>query len=104
MSYSPQALDFFLPTGGSLPGEFTSYHEKAPMSLTSSPNDHAVFVPARQAYSHSASLGRRTTSFSPSSFSLRNRAVTLVQKVLASSQVTISTELRTPRHLAGFLP
>jgi hypothetical protein len=63
-----------------------------------------VAVPARQAYSHSASDGRRITSSSPSSFARRNSAVALRQKSVASSQLTISTELRRPFQRLGLLP
>jgi len=46
-----------LADGGSSPLELSLYHAYLPMSATSSPKDHAVVVPARQQYSHSASEG-----------------------------------------------
>src|SRR5262245_61110237 len=104
MSYRPNALGFFLPTGGSLPLAFPWYQAYSPRSATLSPKLYAVVVLARHAYSHSASLGRRMTSLALIRFSLRNRAVSLVQKVFASSQVIFSTELRGPFHRLGFLP
>src|SRR5262245_10552024 len=44
------------------------------------------------------------TSLSPISFCSRIRVVTFLQTSMASSQVTISTELRLPFHLLAFLP
>src|SRR5947209_13553172 len=104
MSYRPQGFAFFTPTGGSLPGAFFLYQEYSPRSATLSPNENAVVVPARQAYSHSASDGSRIVSFSPISLPRRSSFVRRSQNFIASSQVTISTELRGPSHFAGLLP
>ena len=53
-----------------------------------SPNENAVWLPARQAYSHSASVGRRyTRPARRSSGSADNR----LQNSTASSQLTLST-------------
>src|SRR4029453_1383173 len=104
MSYRPHGLGNFLPTGGSLPGEFGLYQGYLPSSFSSSPNDQGVVVPARGNHSHSPSAGRRMISSSPSSFSLRSSRVTASQNFLASLKSIISTELRGPFHLAGFSP
>src|ERR1043166_2124057 len=74
------------------------------MSATLSPNDQVVVVPARQAYSHSASDGSRIPSFGAINLRLRSSFVTFSQNSTASAQVTISTELRGPCHFAGLLP
>src|SRR5262245_26453399 len=104
MSYNPHAFGSFLPTGGSSPDEFSLYHEYFPSSFTLSPNDHAVVVPARQQYSHSASDGRRIRSVSLISFASRSRFVAFSQKALASSQLTRSMPLRRPWNFAGLWP
>src|SRR4051794_36762305 len=104
MSYRPQAFAFFLPTGGASPLAVALNHAWSFKSSSLSPKEYFALLPARQAYSHSASDGRRITSSSPSSFRLRNSSVALRQNSFASSQLTISTELRGPVHLLGFLP
>src|SRR5262245_4717582 len=104
MSYRPQALGFFLPTGGSSPFELALNQAKSFSSSALSPKPYTVVVPARQAYSHSASVGKRTPSSSPSSLRRRSSAVAWRQNSVASSQLTISTELRGPFHLLGLRP
>src|SRR5262245_58068497 len=104
MSYRPHGLAFFAPTGGSLPFEFALYQQNLPSSSSASPWDHLVFVPARHAYSHSASLGNRMVALSSSSFNCRSSCVAFLQNSFASAQLTISTAFRNPRHLLGFLP
>src|ERR1700676_2708833 len=104
MSNRPQGFAFLTPTGGSLPGAFFLYHEYSPSSSTLSPNENRVVVAARHAYSHSASDGSRIVSFSPISLRVRSFMVTRVQNSVSSAQLTISTELRGPCHLAGLLP
>src|SRR5580692_3652755 len=104
MSYRPQAFGFFLPTGGSSSLALPLNQANSFSSSALSPKEYFVLLPARQAYSHSASDGSRITSSSPSSFRFRSSSVALRQKSLASSQLTISTELRGPVHLLGFLP
>src|SRR5262245_43609504 len=101
MSYRPHGLARFSPTGGSKPFEFSLYQQYSPSLASSSPWDHAVVVPARQAYSHSASLAKRMTSLSVSSVASRMALVASAQKRFASSHVTISTALRRPFHLLG---
>src|SRR5215470_1185200 len=104
MSYSSQALGFFLPTGGSSPLELALYQAYSLRSSTLSPKEYAAVEPARQAYSHSASVGRRMTSSSLSNFALRSSSVAFLQNSPASVQLTISTELRGPFHLLGLRP
>src|SRR5262245_56023474 len=84
MSCRPHALAGYFPTFTALPMEGPSSAPLYGLSLkfaclvlSLSPNDVAVFVPARQAYSHWASVGRRNSqsfgsvpSFLPSSVSL----------------------------------
>src|SRR5438132_5473256 len=88
MSCSPQALAGYLPT---LAARFSDGPSSAPLYgfpwkfacllLSLSPNEVAVVVPARQAYSHCASVGRRNShsfgrvpDWRPSSVSLRQNA------------------------------
>src|SRR5437870_5354917 len=104
MSYRPQGLGIFLPTGGSCPLELALYQQYSVRSWRRLPNEYSVVVPARQAYSHSASLGRRIFSSSSSNFSLCISRVTALQKSSVSLQLTISMALRGPFHLLGFLP
>ena len=59
MSYSPQAFGFFSPTGCVIPPEFLLNHATSANPASSSPQYQRVVVPARQAYSHSASVGSR---------------------------------------------
>ena len=44
------------------------YHAYSPNEVSSSPKNHRVVVPARQAYSHSASVGSRYTGCPPAVF------------------------------------
>src|SRR5437762_6165251 len=104
MSYRPQGLDCFSPTGGSKPFELALYQQYLPRSSSASPCDQAVVVPAPQAYSHSASLGSRRVSLSFNNLSVRSSLVALAQNSFASAQLTTSTALRRPFHLLGFLP
>src|SRR5260370_18664863 len=75
-----------------------------PRSASLSPKEYLPVVPARQAYSHSASEDKRTTLSKARSRRFFNSRVILLQKRTASFQLTISTELRGPFHLLGFLP
>src|SRR5690242_16341049 len=104
MSYRPQELGFFAPTGGSFPAALPVNQPYSPSSLASSPNEYFVVVPARQQYSHSVSVGNRINSSPLISFCSRNSAVALWQNACASSYVNISTEFRFPFHLLGLLP
>src|SRR5262245_51996783 len=101
MSHSPHGFGFLTPTGGSLPLALPVNQAESPRTLASSPKEYAVVVPARQAYSHSASVGRRITSSSPSSLRRRSSSVTERQNSWASCQSTISTELRGPFQRLG---
>src|SRR5262245_6853505 len=74
------------------------------MAEASSPQEYFVVVPARAQYSHSSSVGRRISSPDSMSFASRIRAVAFLQKVVASSNESISTEFRFPFHLLGLLP
>ena len=59
MSYKPQALGFFMPTGWIADSALPWYQAYSPNLETSSPEHHWVVLPARHAYSHWASVGRR---------------------------------------------
>jgi len=59
MSWSPQALGLLAPTGRESFAAFLSNQAKASSAEASSPQKYLVDVPARHAYSHSASVGRR---------------------------------------------
>src|ERR1700678_397749 len=91
MSYRPQALGFLVRTGVVLGGP--------PVSLTSSlyfSLKQGLDVPTRAAYSHSASVGRRTvTPF------FRE---TIRQNSSISLKGTRSTGNRAPLLWEGFLP
>src|SRR4051794_38102050 len=104
MSYSPQALGFFLPTGGSLPLALPVKQANSGRAFASSPDEEAVVVAAPHAYSHSASDGRRMTSCGVSKLRLRSSTVALSQKAAASVQLTISTEFRGPFQRLGLRP
>src|SRR5438128_10341511 len=104
MSYRSHGLGFLAPTGGSLPLALPVNQAKCVNGAASSPKENAVVVPARQAYSHSASDGKRISSSSLSNFRRRSSSVTLRQKRFASCQSIISTELRGPFQRLGFLP
>src|SRR5688572_22281827 len=62
MSWSPHGFGIFVPTGCTRLREFSAYQPNALTSPSSSPNDQAVRVPARAAYSHSSSMGKRYPS------------------------------------------
>src|SRR5438552_1258318 len=101
MSYSPQALGLYFPTGavytwrssalivvqeGNL--RFALASATLPMAASpsgSSPLVNNDVVPARQAYSHSASIGRRYRSRPPSEFVIQ------AQNAVASFQLTLTT-------------
>src|SRR5262249_55489263 len=93
MSYKPNALGLYWPTGQVRfrYGPFTSVpYGVMPSQLacdpsSSLPNENAVVVPARHAHSHSASDGSENFPSRPRS------ALSFAQKAAASSQVTIST-------------
>src|SRR5262245_58613642 len=114
MSYSPHGLGFLAPTGGSLSlalpvcqayaSRSDALLPASPAFVAASPKLKAVVVPARQQYSHSASVGSRISSSLPMSCASRSLAVILRQNSRASFQSNISTELRGPFHLLGLAP
>src|SRR5260221_1764425 len=114
MSYSPQALGFLAPTGGSFPAALPVCQANSSSRLVwlvvspglaaLSPKLYAVFVPARQQYSHSASVGSRISSSIARSLAARSNRVIFLQKSCASSNENISAEFRGPCHLLGLLP
>src|SRR5262245_38350424 len=114
MSYRPHGFGLSAPTGGSLPAAFPvcqAYSFKvdavlptSAVRVASSPKLYAVVVPARQQYSHSASVGKRISSSVASSFSARSISVNFRQNSRASRQENISTELRDPFQRLGFRP
>ncbi len=74
MSNNPQGFGFFWPTGcgGAIPSaaEFAKTQACSPSSSSESPKYQIVSVPARQAYSHSSSVGSRYRSASRARFSV----------------------------------
>src|SRR5262249_12516105 len=98
MSYSPQALAGELPTlaarASDRPGSAPLYGRPlkfACLLLSWSPNEVAVVVPARQAYSHWASVGNRNSHSFGRSPDWRARIVSLWQKSSASAKLTLPT-------------
>ena len=95
MSYRPHSLARFLPTGCVWPSLLSRNH--AYCGSRSLPQLYRVLVPARHAYSHSASVGRRywkCVSISDS----------FAQKAVASSHDTVSTGRDGPMNSDGFSP
>jgi len=105
MSYKLHGLGFFIPTlwaycsRAALPGPaFISPfdngskskppHHAYEFSFDSSPNENAVVVPARHAYSHWASVGRRYSSSAFSFPDLRSKSVSFSQNSTASKYET----------------
>src|SRR5258708_265778 len=68
MSWSPHRFGFLVPTECNLLPEFPSNQAKSPSCFSSAPKDQGACLPARAAYSHSASLGRRQAWFSQNFF------------------------------------
>ncbi len=62
MSYRPKAFGFFWPTGCVRRPELPSYQAYSSRLAASSPNEYFIVLRARQAYSHSASVGSRYPS------------------------------------------
>src|SRR5262249_38556116 len=89
ISKSPQSFALSLATGCVLPPEFTRYQAYLASSASSLPKQYLVSpLPARQLYSHSASVGKR---YFVLSFSLNQ-----VQKSTAFCQVTNTTGWSSP--------
>src|SRR4029077_9189901 len=102
----PQGFGFFLPTFWYLKSEFLPHQQ---YSLTvfgseSSPKEYFVVVPARAAYSHSASVGRRTILPRSISLACCKSFAASSQNRSASSNETISTEFRAPFQRLGLFP
>src|SRR6185436_9862528 len=64
--------------------------------LSLSPNDVAVVVPARQAYSHCASVGNRNSQSFGSSPDCRASSVSFWQKASVSAKLTLPTGKSSP--------
>ncbi len=93
MSYRPHLLGSFIPTACVVLPLFSSNHSYLLSCETSSPKLWAVVVPARHAYSHSASVGNRYLR--PAACSAL-RADSFSQNSIASSQSIDSTGLCSP--------
>src|SRR5260370_25160795 len=114
MSNSRWAWGSLAPTGGSFPlalpvcqpysSSRLAFAPASPGFTALSPKLYAVVVPARQQYSHSASVGRRISSSFPRSFAWRRTAVIFLHSFHASPNQILSTEFRGPFHLLGFSP
>ena len=110
MSWSPQAFDGFWPTAWVAFPALSSYQPTSPISSQEAADERsfllfrAVVVPARQAYSHCASVGsvyRYPFGNRPADISL---AVNLSEKFSASRKLTESTGRSSPLKLEGFMP
>src|SRR5579862_5800729 len=99
MSYKPNALAFFKPTGCVVPLLFAPYQATESKSLSWSPELNRVRVPARHENSHCASVGKCT--FNALSLS---RSLSFAQNAVASFQETVSTGSWEPLKSLGFLP
>ena len=99
MSYSPQEFGFFPPTGWVLSPEFAAYQAYSPSSASLSPKECRVLLPARQAYSHWASVGN--ANFPPWAPTL---ALSFSRNCWQSSQLTFSTGFFGPLKWLGLLP
>src|SRR5574344_89477 len=96
MSYNSQALGSFCPTTPVLRPLFLLYQatrsrlgQLSTRLVSSRPLLSALVVPARQAYSHCASVGNAQRN--PSGNEEPRRSFTFSQKATASSQLTIVT-------------
>ena len=85
MSNNPQGFDLFWPTGygGSIPSaaEFAKIQACSPSSSSESPKYQIVSVPARQAYSHSSSVGSRYRPAPRARFSAATNPTALSQEM-----------------------
>src|SRR5262245_28408793 len=98
MSCSPQAFGGKLPTLAARPSDGPASAPLYGLPLTFaclllslSPNAVAVVVPARQAYSHCASVGSRNSHSFGSSPDRRPSSVSLRQNASASAKLTLPT-------------
>src|ERR1022692_2342843 len=99
MSYSPQAFGFFSPTECVLLPEFAAYQAYSPSCFSSSPKQNLPVLPARQAYSHCASVGNTNLPPCPPVF-----ALSFTRNCWQSSQLTCSTGFLGPLKWLGLLP
>ena len=65
MSKNPQGFAFFNPTSRVVPPEFPACHPCSSNSTSLSPKDQRPWLPALEAYSHSASEGKRQRPTNP---------------------------------------
>src|SRR4029450_3296167 len=98
MSYRPQAFGCSFPTRCVVLSALPPNQAYLPNWLLSSPKLYAVVEPARAAYSHSASVGRRY-------FVLPSLELSLSINFCTSSQETVSTgRLVSPLNWLGLFP
>ena len=90
MSNRPHGLGFFKPTAWVYcsPAVLPANHAYSPNCFSSSPKGNVIFVPARHAYSHWASVGRRYVSPAFSFPALNSKTVSVVQNAVASFHST----------------
>src|SRR5271170_2838412 len=100
MSYRPQALASLVATGWVVPPLLSSYH---PTPSTLSLPQYSWCHPARQAYSHSASLGRRYC-FPVLAFSFRIYSCVSFQLTLSAGQLLPQSLVKKPLKWLGLLP
>src|SRR4051794_5627220 len=97
MSCRPHALASNCPTELVLPPEFSSYQPYSRNCWGSSPKQYVVVVPARAAYSHSASVGNR--------YDFPSFSASRPKKSCTSSHETLSTgRFRSPLKWLGLFP
>src|SRR5438874_11266866 len=103
MSQSPQGLAGYEPTltarpsdGPGSPPLYGWPLKLACLLLSLSPNAVAVVVPARQAYSHWASVGKRNSQSLGRLPARWPRSVSLVQNDSASAKLTLPTGRSSP--------
>src|SRR2546426_5008262 len=105
MSYNPQGFGRFNPTGCVVASLFSAVQANRSAVPESSPKLNRLVVPARHAYSHSASEGSRYSKPAGRRPASRSRCVSAEQYLLASRKETFSTgRLESPVKWLGFLP
>src|ERR1700722_5521769 len=93
MSNRPQAFGSFIATECVCPLLLSAYQPATAIAASASPVLYCPLVPARQAYSHSASVGRRYVF--PSIW------LSFLQNATASNHDACSTGRSSPCHLLG---
>ena len=102
MSYRPHAFGILPPPVCVWPIPLRWYQAMACKAASLFPEYHTDVVPARQAYSHSASVGSRYSARAACS---GGSSPSLRQNADASSQLTVSTgRVGSPWFLLGLLP